>query len=492
MHNIIFKTALIKGEAGNNIQSIEKTATSGAVDTYTITLTDGSTTTFNVTNGSNIASITLTGSSGLVDTYTVTLTDGSTTTFDVRNGQDYTVPTNGMIYYDDDNALPEGYEVAGNFTDEILAGEASGDIASFIGLNNTIVKELVATIEPVQAGSGTPSPTNVRAISGHTSCTVTDYGINQWDEEWELGRIDLDTGEKVTATSQIRAKNYIKIRPNDYYYTKCLDGIWFAFYDANYNIVTTDLPTGEASESYGRLLRNTVWKAPTTAKYMLFYLVTAYGTTYNHDISINNPSTDTAYHAYTADTATITFDNEGTIYGGTINFTTGKLTVDKVTVNVESLSLRSGGSLTNGTKSTCCQFNLPSSQYATITAYNVRKGAIGNKGTETDPYYAYQLSAGVNTFENCEFALMTNGQYITVYLPDTTITTTEDFITALGNYQICYPLATPLEITSLTADDLHTLEGINNVTASTGAIEKIVYFKSSIIADIYERLLALE
>lgn len=86
MSNIIFKTLLLKGEAGNSIGSIEKTATSGIVDTYTITLTDGSTTTFQVTNGSDIATIEKTATSGLVDTYTVTLTNGSTTTFQVTNG----------------------------------------------------------------------------------------------------------------------------------------------------------------------------------------------------------------------------------------------------------------------------------------------------------------------------------------------------------------------------------------------------------------------
>jgi len=39
------------GENGNGIASIVKTSTSGLVDTYTITYTDGTTTTFNVTNG---------------------------------------------------------------------------------------------------------------------------------------------------------------------------------------------------------------------------------------------------------------------------------------------------------------------------------------------------------------------------------------------------------------------------------------------------------
>lgn len=83
MNNIIFKTLLLKGEAGNDIQSVEKTATSGLVDTYTITLTDGSTHTFNVTNGKSIVSIEKTSSVGYVDTYTITYNDGSTDTFEI-------------------------------------------------------------------------------------------------------------------------------------------------------------------------------------------------------------------------------------------------------------------------------------------------------------------------------------------------------------------------------------------------------------------------
>lgn len=41
------------GETGNGIESIEMTGTSGLVDTYTITYTDGTTTTFTVTNGAD-------------------------------------------------------------------------------------------------------------------------------------------------------------------------------------------------------------------------------------------------------------------------------------------------------------------------------------------------------------------------------------------------------------------------------------------------------
>lgn len=90
------------GATGNGIASIAKTSTSGLVDTYTITYTDGTTSTFTVTNGEDgqdgapgaagngIVSITKTSTSGLVDTYTILYTNGTTSTFTVTNGQNGT------------------------------------------------------------------------------------------------------------------------------------------------------------------------------------------------------------------------------------------------------------------------------------------------------------------------------------------------------------------------------------------------------------------
>ena len=88
------KIVMLKGEQGKDgttIKSVEKTASSGFVDTYTITLTDGSKFSYNITNGKDgttIKSVEKTASSGLTDTYTITLTDGSTSTFEVTNGKD--------------------------------------------------------------------------------------------------------------------------------------------------------------------------------------------------------------------------------------------------------------------------------------------------------------------------------------------------------------------------------------------------------------------
>lgn len=45
------KVMLLKGEAGASIESIDKTATDGLIDTYTVRLTDGTESSFYVTNG---------------------------------------------------------------------------------------------------------------------------------------------------------------------------------------------------------------------------------------------------------------------------------------------------------------------------------------------------------------------------------------------------------------------------------------------------------
>lgn len=80
-------------KVGKTIQSIELTGTAGLVDTYTINYSDGTASTFDVTNGNGITSVAKTGTAGLVDTYTITFQNGNTSTFDVTNGAAAVDPT---------------------------------------------------------------------------------------------------------------------------------------------------------------------------------------------------------------------------------------------------------------------------------------------------------------------------------------------------------------------------------------------------------------
>ena len=82
------KVMLLKGEAGNNIQSITKIDTQGATDTYAITLTDGAVFTFTVTNGANPTSVVLVSQSGSVSTYRMYLSNGDYFDFDISASAD--------------------------------------------------------------------------------------------------------------------------------------------------------------------------------------------------------------------------------------------------------------------------------------------------------------------------------------------------------------------------------------------------------------------
>jgi len=161
----------LSGADGRGIESVVKTATAGLVDTYTITYTDGTTSTFDVTNGRDgedgqpgapgvpgedgadgvgIVSIVKTGTVGLVDTYTITLTNGSTTTFEVTNGKDGTTPDMSN-YYDksesDANYLPTLVEVTA--TGDVTQALDSGKFYRF-----GEVDSLALTFNAPQAGMG--------------------------------------------------------------------------------------------------------------------------------------------------------------------------------------------------------------------------------------------------------------------------------------------------------------------------------------------------
>ena len=79
-----------------------------------------------------------------------------------------------------------GLNGTGNLTDSGWNGakdttSISGNPISISGLKaNQLAKNPIITFEPIQAGSGTPSPSNIRAISGYDKIEVLSCGKNIW------------------------------------------------------------------------------------------------------------------------------------------------------------------------------------------------------------------------------------------------------------------------------------------------------------------------
>lgn len=174
---------------------------------------------------------------------------------------------------------------------------------------------LTVGIEAVQSGTGDPSPTNVRPISGWSAVNVYDTGINVWDEDWELGAIGSTTGQNNPASDRIRSKNYISVKEVEYYInTKKLSRIACYAENKDFLGVVTAYTAYEDGYKF----------TPKDGSYFIrFEMSNQYGTTYNNDISINYPSTDTSYHAYNGTTYTTALkDGQGntmTCYGGTLS-----------------------------------------------------------------------------------------------------------------------------------------------------------------------------
>lgn len=165
-----FEFSGLKGADGNNgvgIQSITKTGTSGLVDTYTILFTNGTSTTFTVTNGekgdpgigiqgdpgNGISDIEKTSTQGLVDTYTISFTDGTTTTFTVTNG---TSGTDGVSPEVTVTTITGGHRV--NITDADHPTGQSFDVMD--GNEGTPgVTPVISATASVDATTGTPAVT---------------------------------------------------------------------------------------------------------------------------------------------------------------------------------------------------------------------------------------------------------------------------------------------------------------------------------------------
>jgi hypothetical protein len=194
-----------------------------------------------------------------------------------------------------------------------------GKVASFyIKDNNVLVRNLIParrnsdnaigmydTVTDTfftNAGTGTftAGPDVSPVYAEGTTETIEVHGVNQWDEQWEAGTFDTTTGASISESAQIRAKNLIPILPETQYYFCIPSGsCWVIFYDAERNVVTNYSPTGYLSSS-GNSYRyaNNVCTTPKTARYCKFYMTALYGRTYNNDISINYPATNTAYEPY--------------------------------------------------------------------------------------------------------------------------------------------------------------------------------------------------
>ena len=245
-----------RGEPGTSIKSIVKTGTNGLTDTYTVTLTDDSTSTFTVKNGNGIASITLqsgTHAPGTADTYKITFTSGEHTTFSVYNGLNGvgSVDTvNGKDPDDSGNVALTGADIPMSTEDETTLSAAIDEMQPLThGLPKTQPAELLGTNLtgeiPVYV-----SGANKKATLEHLAYT---FDYHSGSVKKVNGKSPDDSGnmEVVAANiplvsgSQATVKSALDARQKDAVLLTAVedvaDGDYFPFYDTSEKITRKTL-----------------------------------------------------------------------------------------------------------------------------------------------------------------------------------------------------------------------------------------------------------
>lgn len=120
---------------------------------------------------------------------------------------------------------------------------------------------------------------------------------NLWDEEWETGFYDTETGAKTQSQGVIRCKNLIKVSPTATYYFK-----GGARYSIGIKITCFDL-NGDylGSSSVLTNIKNTTFSVPNNCHFIGFNTYSIDNiTTYNNDICINlsDPSFNGQYEPH--------------------------------------------------------------------------------------------------------------------------------------------------------------------------------------------------
>lgn len=380
-------------------------------------------------------------------------------------------------------------EVSASFEDKEINNVA---IASFSdGADGVAIKNMKMSIKPVQSGSGTPSPTNVRNITGFTKATIKRMSKNLYDPSIIVFSLDsngeftcgagtgytyIETGQSGSA-AVITPENYNKLigLPAGKYigYVKVTNSSTIANIGA-LRAIDPVTRVGSVIVSFSQDANGDCYFEFTLQSYTKVALRLAQAELKYKNIMIAPYSLGATYEAYNAKKYEINFPADAnTVYGGTLENTSGdewKLTVNYrgVRITPELVSSESWGTNWNSSR---MRYLVPDMLpiYETYSANNdyYLCNILGKNTSDSmyvkfsesnDGINAYILFYGVTGIEGVSSLETWN-----TYLSENTV-----FVT----YLLSENLRT---VYTFNSETIKTLLGDNNILSDTGDIIKLVY-----------------
>lgn len=354
---------------------------------------------------------------------------------------------------------------------------ASGTIANFKTDMSAPLKECKITFTPNQSGTGDPSPTNVRPISGYTGLNLVHCGKNLWSSDWELGGIKAD-GSITSDTDRVRSSGHVRVIPG------CVYSITRNIGDG-YNQVRAygddkSFVRG-GSSAFTFISGDTGDSSNPIRGYGLYCTIQNKDDQYHWrfaDLTTNIPAQlkymmvagsipETEYEPYNGNEFTITFPSSaGTIYGGYVDLVRG------VVVETWHKELLKNMAVTKYSDSLTAWHNyhlIPSSTYA-ITIDEPTTGLY----CISDTFVGTPQTGGILTKDQTLSIVWTsivNGT-LRIKTQDYCNLTAREFRSTFGDTAFVYKLKTPIEHPLDSIPSLKSLKGTNNIyTNANGTVE---------------------
>lgn len=323
------------------------------------------------------------------------------------------------------------------------------------------ITALSVAVEPVQAGSGEPSPDNVRPISGWDAVGIGNSGQNLIDIETAVnGYLNASTGA-VYDNQNWQVTGFIPARGGDYTLswesTATLFQGTICAYDQDQHYITgVNWSGGAYSHTF-------------TLPFGTSYIRAAWSVMVSgspaprNNIRLNFGSADLGYTPFASgNTYAITLGQ--TVYGGTLDAVNGTLTVDRAVHTFDGTEVFGGDGAANAVVPRWNYF-VAGPIYTGYGISNMLKRADSYVSIRNTPFsmsigagYRILLNPEGKTYANINAAAKAIAAWCT------------DMYNAGTPLQVCYGLATPIEIT-LTPTQIATISGqTNNVWSDAGDV----------------------
>ena len=341
---------------------------------------------------------------------------------------------------------------------------ASGSIATFPdGADGMPIKSLAISLEPVQSGSGDPSPQNVRPITGHSSVAVTRTGKNLLPTFTEAPSvsgltISVDDG-KITISGTVSSATVISAPFGEYKW----DGVSNAWlsgcpsggdYSNGYSLRIGSVSNGvysKADVGEGIALQPSLSATILANVPLCFQIVLRAGTYSNLTFApmLCFGSSASPYEEYQGISVQIPLGQ--TVYGGTLDPVKGTLIVDRAIIDMGSKSWSK---------------NTASGGHSYFSCASLSDRKID--GSLLSSSYKF-VGVGANSLtQDCTLARSNTG--VSVYVRDDAYSTAADFRAAVSGVQLCYYLNTPLAPIPLDPVTIQTLLGYNAIWSDGGDV----------------------